>query len=537
MNKLLLIILFWVWFTVGFSQEHARVFFTDKPNVAASLANPVSILTQKAINRKNKFGIPIDETDVPVNESHISTLKQQQGITVLAKSKWFNMVHVVGNKRDIDALLALSFVSRIEFADRSLNSPPNQTSPLTRTQKLQASQITFNYGSSLNQVQMMNVDQLHQQDLTAEGITIGVMDSGFPGVNTIAAFQRLRDNSDLVGGFDFVSRNPNVFAFTANDHGTQVLSAMVAFVDGQLVGTAPDASYYLFRTEDAFSETPVEESYWVEAAERADSLGVDILNTSLGYSRFDDARYNYSPSDMNGQTAFITLGADKAFEKGMIVVNSAGNSGNDVNWQIVTAPADGFQVLAVGAVNATGTVATSSSRGPTADGRIKPDVVAQGVSTVLVNQTNQVINNSGTSFSAPLVTGAIASLWQANPTKTPAEIISIVKNSSSQAGSPDNSLGFGIPDFQQALQTLSLTDKFMDEARIFPNPADDFLQIQLPVSLSFEFALYDMLGRLQKVESATSSTHTVNLSQLSPGMYLAQLKTDGFQKTFKILLR
>lgn len=537
MKSILLHLFFWGMMTAVQSQEHARVFFTDKPNVAQSLSNPISILTQKAIDRKNKFGIVIDETDVPVNENYITTLKQQSGISVLAKSKWFNLAHVVGAKADVDALLALPFVSRIEFADRSLNSPPNQTSPLSKTQKFQAAQVTFNYGGSLNQVQMMNVDQLHLQDFTGEGITVGVMDSGFPGVNTMAAFQRLRDNGDLLGGFDFVNRTPDVFAFNGNDHGTQVLSAMAAFVDGQLIGAAPDASYFLFLTEDVFSETPVEETYWVEAAERADSLGVDILNTSLGYSRFDDSRYNYTPSDMNGQTAFITLGADKAFEKGMIVVNSAGNSGNDATWQIVTAPADGFQVLALGAVNATGTVAATSSRGPTADGRIKPDVAAQGVSTVVVNQSNQVVSNSGTSFSSPLVTGAIAALWQANPIKTPAEIISFVKNSGSQAGAPDNTLGYGIPDFQQALQTLSLQDKFMDEVRIFPNPADDFLQIQLPTNLTFEFSMYDVLGRLLSITSVNNSTHTFDVSKLRPGMYLGKLQTSSFQKTFKILVR
>lgn len=537
MNRFLLLLFFSGIATVVFSQEHARLFFTDKPNVAQSLANPLSILTQKAIDRKNKFGIVIDESDVPVNENYISTLKQQAGISVLAKSKWFNLAHVFGAKTDIDALLNLPFVSRIEFADRSLNPPPRQTSSFSKLQKFQATQVVFNYGSSLNQVQMMHVDQLHQQDFTGEGITVGLMDSGFSGVNTIAAFQRLRDDGDLLGGFDFVSRNPDVFAFTGNDHGTQVLSAMAAFLDGQMVGTAPDASYYLLRTEDVSSETPVEETYWVEAAERADSLGIDILNTSLGYNRFDDSRYNYTPADMNGQTAFITLGADRAFEKGMIVVNSAGNSGNDATWQIVTAPADGFHVLAVGAVNSTGVIAGFSSRGPTADNRIKPDVVAQGVSTFLVNLSNQVITSNGTSFSSPLVAGAIASLWQANPNKTPMEIVALVKNASSQSTAPDNTMGYGIPNFQQALQTLSLTDKFVSEIRVFPNPADDFLHVELPQNIEFEFLMYDILGRLLSSERGTTIRQTFDISRLSPGMYLGKLQMPTFQKTFKILVR
>lgn len=523
-------------FFLGAAQEHARVFFTDKPNVASALANPNSILTQKAIDRKNKFGIPIEETDVPVNESYIATLKQQQGITFLAKSKWFNMAHVLGEKSAIDALLALPFVSRIEFADRSLNTPPMQT-PFSEIEKLQAALVNFNYGNSLNQVQMIQVDALHLQDFTGAGMTIGVMDSGFAGVNTLSAFQRLRDNGGLAGGFDFVDRNPNVFAFTGNDHGTQVLSAMSAFIDGQIVGTAPDATYYLFRTENVFSETPVEESYWVEAAERADSLGVDLLNTSLGYNRFDDSRYNYSPTEMDGQTAFITLGADMAFQKGMVVVNSAGNSGNDATWQIITAPADGFNVLAVGAVNTSGTVAGFSSRGPTADNRTKPDVVAQGVSTVLVNAAGQVINSNGTSFSSPLITGAIASLWQSQPNATPTQIINAVRQSASLYPTPNNDLGFGIPDFSVAMQTLSIQDFSASKILIYPNPVEDWLHIEWADSGSFQLSLYDVLGRLQLQIQGLNNRFDANLNRLSSGMYIGTLQANSFKKTFKIWVK
>jgi hypothetical protein len=426
-------------------------------------------------------------------------------------------------------------VSRIEYADKQLNTPPPTAAKYAQAKRKEAVQVNFNYGTSLNQVQMMGVDALHQGNFTGEGITIGVMDSGFNNVQTISAFQRLRVAGKLLGGFDFVDRTADVFAFTGDDHGTQVLSAMTGFLDGQMVGTAPDASYYLFRTEDVFSESPVEESYCVAAAERADSLGVDLLNTSLGYSIFDDSRYNYTPADMDGQTAFITKGANIAFEKGMLVVNSAGNSGNNSNWQIVTAPADGFFVLAVGAVNSSGTLATFSSRGPTADGRIKPEVVAQGVNTVLVNETNNVVTSNGTSFSAPLITGAIASLWQANPNISPAQMLDLVKQSGSNATNPNNSIGYGIPDFSSALQTLSLDELSTSQIKIFPNPVENLLNIQMNLPVANNLQIFDMLGRRVLSQSFNNPFFSVDVSHLPNGLYLAKIEGFGLEKTYKIV--
>lgn len=530
-----LLFLFLLMFTGLYAQEHARVYFTDKPNVSQALANPSTILTPKAVNRKIKFSIPITETDVPVNEAYINQLKAQPGISVKVKSKWFNMAHVIGFKTDVDALLALPFVSHIEYADRQLNTPPPAFEKYAKAQRIKEVQVNFNYGTALNQVQMMGVDALHQQDFTGEGITIGVMDSGFNNVQTISAFQRLRVAGKIQSGFDFVDRTADVFAFTGDDHGTQVLSAMGGFLDGQMVGTAPDASYYLFRTEDIFSETPVEESYWVAAAERADSLGVDLLNTSLGYSVFDESRYNYTPADMDGQTAFITKGANIAFEKGMLVVNSAGNSGNISNWQIVTAPADGLFVLAIGAVNSSGGLASFSSRGPTADGRIKPEVVAQGVSAVLVNETNSVVTSNGTSFSAPLLSGAIGSLWQANPQITPAQMLDLVKQSGSNAANPNNNIGYGIPDFLSALQTLSLAEFNNSQIKLFPNPFDDLLNIQLGFSGTNNLQIFDMLGRLMLSQNFNNPSLSVDVSHLPNGLYLAKIGLSGMEKTYKIV--
>ena len=302
MKNILLLLTLCIGHFSAYSQiQDAWVYLTDKANVQNSIANPITILTQKAIDRKSAYGVAIDERDVPVNESYISLLKQQTGITVMSKSKWFNAVHVRGTETDINALSNLGFVSSIDFADKSLNS-----GRLTETKnkfEIEETQVDYVYGTTYNQITMINVDDLHLQDFTGEGITIAVLDASFTNVNTMDAFQRIRDNGDLLGGYDFVDKTTDVYAydpFPGISHGTRVLSTMAGYIIDTIddlnnyIGTAPDASYYLFRTEDDNSENPVEMSYWVEAAERADSLGVDIINSSLAYKDFDNNNYDYT---------------------------------------------------------------------------------------------------------------------------------------------------------------------------------------------------------------------------------------------------
>jgi hypothetical protein len=301
----------------SFAQQDAWVYFTDKENVANAIANPLTILTQKAIDRKSDHNVAIDERDVPVNENYITQVKNTSGIMVMAKSKWFNAVHVRGSEADINDLLNLGFVASIEFADDNLNRMPTQSNSSNNKFNVEDALVNFEYGNTQNQVEMISADVLHQMDYTGNGVTVAVLDAGFPNVNTMGAFQRLRNAGKLLNGYDFVNRTADIYAYAGSTHGTKVLSAMAGFIQDAFVGTAPDASYYLFRTEDAGSENPVEESYWVEAAERADSLGVDIINTSLGYKSYDNPNYSYTASDLDGNTAFITKGANIAFEKGL----------------------------------------------------------------------------------------------------------------------------------------------------------------------------------------------------------------------------
>lgn len=524
-------------FTINtYAQEDAWVYFTDKPNVDVALANPISILSQKAIDRKQKYSVIIDERDVPVNEAYISDLKIQLGITVLAKSKWFNAVHVRGAEANINALVALEYVHSIDFANRSLSSLSRTTRIQDKT-AIEDQKVSFNYGNTQNQVDMINVDNLHVDDFTGEGITIAVMDSGFPNVDTMGAFQRLRANGDLLDGYDFVNRNSNVYAFTASSHGTRVLSTMAGFIQDEFVGTAPDASYYLFLTEESGSENPVEESYWVEAAERADSLGVDMINTSLGYRVFENSNYNYTPSDMNGQVAFISKGASVAVEKGILVVVSAGNAGATA-WQTVGAPADSPDVLSIGGVDVNGDYVSFSSQGGAAQvGYQKPDVVARAGSAFVINENNTITQNNGTSFSGPIACGGIASLWQAIPDASPREVMEYVRQSASQFTTPDDLLGYGIPDLDVARNiALSLNETLIEDFSFYPNPVKDELNFRIPSIFSqVEVSIYNQLGQVVLNKRTNENSKTINVSLLTTGIYLIKFSAKNASKIFKFI--
>jgi hypothetical protein len=302
---------------------------------------------------------------------------------------------------------------------------------------------------------MLNGIALHDLGYDGMGMTIAVLDAGFTNTNTIPAFSYLWNNNRILGYKDFVSpQAPNLFS--SHTHGTSVLSTMGAYLPGDMVGTAPQASYWLLRSEDGATEYLVEELNWVSAAEFADSVGADIINSSLGYTTFDNPAQDHTYQDMNGNTTPVTIGADKAVSKGMIVVNSAGNSGGS-SWQYIGAPADGDSVFSIGAVNSIGAYVSFSSTGPTSDGRTKPDVVAQGSGTTIINAgTGNVSTGSGTSFSSPVTAGMVSCLWQAHPNRRNTEILEAIRQSGSLAGNPDQQLGWGIPNYLTAHNLLSL---------------------------------------------------------------------------------
>ena len=531
MNKILVLCIVCFQY-IGYAQQDAWVYFNQKENVQASIDNPILILSQQAIDRKNTHGILIDERDVPVNESYITLLKAAEtGVTVFAKSKWLNAVYVRGTEEAINALVDdFDFVDAVEFADASLNL--SRVGASEDKFLIENNELVFNYGSTQNQVEMINADALHLQDFTGEGIVVAVLDSGFPNVDTMGGFQRLRDNGDLLGGYDFVRRDANVHAFTGNDHGTKVLSDMAGFVQDQFVGTAPDASYYMFLTEDVDSETPVEEAYWVEAAERSDSLGVHIINTSLGYKNYQNPNYSHSDEALNGSTTFITRGANIANEKGMLVVTSAGNSGASG----VGAPADATGVLSIAAVDLDGDYAGFSSQGSVVQATQKPDVAARGVAAFVINADNDIVTNNGTSFSSPIMAGGIASLWQALPDATNEDIKNYVRMSASQYTTPDFFTGYGIPNLQLALDIgLSLQEEQRSKVRIYPNPTAAILNIDRSVLQdNITLRIYDVFGKSVLEQNIISSTQ-IDVSKLSAGLYMLSFQSRTAIQTIKLI--
>lgn len=542
MKKVLLLLVFCCFHYNLIAQiEDAWIYFADKENVAASIANPLSILTQKAIDRKNAHGVVIDDRDVPVNETYITQLKNATGISVLAKSKWFNAVHVRGSQTEIESLTSFTFVSVIDFANKNLNAKNTKTKTKLNHTKLSKEEnnfTVFNYGDATNQIEMFNGDKLHLADYTGDGMTIAVLDSGFPNVDNMTSFQRLRNAGNILGTYDFVNRDIDVYTGTTSSHGTWVLSDMAGYIENNFVGTAPDASYYLFITEDAPNENPVEESYWVEAVERADSLGVDLVNTSLGYTTYDNPNYSYTQADMDGNTAFISKGANIAFEKGLLLVTSAGNSGN-TSWGIVSAPADASGVFSVGAVDLNGNYASFSSRGNATQPNQKPDVVAQGQASYVIG-TNDVIGTlNGTSFSSPILAGGITCLWQALPNKTNAEIMQLVRESATQFTSPDYFLGYGIPNLEWALNTTlafntDLADNF--DVQIYPNPVRDNLFIKLPdLSESTTLKIYNILGEEINTYNISESINEINTVSLAQGLYIVKLTSKTYSKSVKLI--
>ena len=531
---------------VGFSQEDAWVYFKDKPDSAAFFSNPLSELSQRALDRRAAQGIALDMKDAPIYQSYINDITNATGITVKAKSKWLNCLHIRGSVADINALKLLSSVLKVDFADKTLNSSTDKTKAKLKfksVNKVLETAVTFNYGTSANQIQMLNGHLLHQLDYTGSGKIIAVMDSGFPGVDNAQPFQRLRDNNQILGGYDYVNKSSNYFS--GNYHGTSVLSTMGGYVDGQLVGTAPDAKYYLFITEDAISafpynENPVEESNWVEAAEEADRVGVDIISTSLGYFGYDNANYSHTYSDMTGNLAFASQGANIAFYKGIIVVASAGNEGQQTEPH-VGIPAEAKNVIAVGAVQSDETYALFSSIGPSYDSRVKPDVMAQGQTVVVSDILGNIGTANGTSFSCPITSGMVACLWQALPSKTAQQIKQLIIQSSDNFAEPAlksrPQYGYGIPDFNLALANgLSVTDFSKTDFVVYPNPTYDSISVTLPNDSDIKkIAIYTILGQKVLEKNISNQLPTISLKSLDSGIYFYKIESNNFSKSGKII--
>jgi len=539
MKKTLFIAVLFVVQSIVAQTQDAWVFFDDKENVQASIDNPLTILTQEAIDRKSMHNVPIDARDVPVNEAYIIQVKNATGISVFAKSKWMNCVYVQGTQTNIENLLNLSFVSSVEWADKDLNTfptPDDYTSEDKFAIENVNNRIVYNYGAAANQIEMIKGDFLHQENFTGEGMIVAVLDSGFPDVNTNPAFSHIVNEGRLLGTFDFFSRTTNVTG--TGTHGIRTFSDIGGFIENQFVGTAPNAAFYLFRTEYGPDENPREEAWWVAALERSDSLGVDVINTSLGYQDYDNPNYDHSYEDLDGHTTFAARGANIAFAKGMLLITSAGNDGN--GFGTVATPADAPGLLSIGAVNSDGEYASFSSRGPTVDGRVKPDVMAQGQDAAVIDSSGNVTFSSGTSFSSPILTGSITCLWQSRPEVKNGQIMQIVRQSASLFNNPTNQMGYGIPNFEEAynaLQVLDVENQFLKQNfAIYPNPVTDVFSISFPVSSERgQLKVFNLLGNLVLKQTVFSENNQVNIASLPSGIYIATLEANNVSNSFKIV--
>ena len=435
----------------GEKQHVMRLYLRDKVGCGYSIATPHRYLSQKALERRRRQHLKVDSTDLPLSAAYLNQLNVR-GIRIIGKSRWNNTVLIAS----ADTTL-LRLASQLPFVKQSLHV---WTSPDSLHEVVKGHyRDHFNRWDSLRgdplgmarpQIEMIGGNRLHDIDLRGQGMTIAVLDGGFQNVNLLPCFK----NTTIVGTRDFVTvyepttpeKGP---VYQGIDHGTKVLSAMAAQSPEVMMGTAPEARYWLLRCEDPNSETPIEEDYWAMAAEFADSVGCDIINSSLGYCEYDTPYRNYRLRDLDGHSSFISHTASMLARKGIVLCNSAGNSGMG-SWKKITVPADAYDILTVGAVDKNLHNASFASVGPTHDQRVKPDVVALGSGTALISGRGTLIFDMGTSFSTPVVCGLVACLWQGLPDKTALEIIELVRQTASQADEPDNIFGFGIPDFWQA---------------------------------------------------------------------------------------
>ena len=419
-----------------------RISLKDKAATDYSLQKPEMYLSKKSIERRQRQGLEIDSTDLPVCKKYVDAIRKK-GVHVLVTGKWDNFVTVSCNDSMLIAEIAgLPFVRSTERVWRGVAKRASERDSLInkplRTDSL--------YGPAITQIKMSHADRLHEAGFKGQGMTIAVIDAGFHNVDKIEAMK----NINILGTRDFV--NPEADIYAESSHGMSVLSCMAMNQPNVMIGTAPEASYWLLRSEDEYSENLVEQDYWAAAIEFADSVGVDLVNTSLGYYSFDDPTKNYRYRDLNGHYALMSREAAKAADKGIVVVCSAGNSGSG-SWKKITPPGDAENVITVGAVNKYGGQAPFSSVGNTADGRVKPDVVAVGLGSDVMGTDGNLRHANGTSFSSPIMCGMVACLWQACPELTAKEIIELVRRSGDRAVFPDNIYGYGIPDLWKAYQS------------------------------------------------------------------------------------
>ncbi|TXK47660.1 S8 family serine peptidase [Pontibacter qinzhouensis] len=522
------------------------IYFTDKADSPFSIDRPEAFLSEKALKRRSNQQLPVTARDLPVNPAYIAAV-QQLDVPVWYSTKWFNGVVVACTDEQLTKIQALPFVKNSQSLNREkagqATKKSGELSAFKVTGSPEAEQEQDEnekelYGLGFHQADMIGAVNLHKDGNKGENMTIAVLDAGFPGVNTAAAFEHLYTNNQITATFDFVAKQANVYH--ASSHGTFVLSTIAAYLPNRFVGTAYKANFLLLRTEDAASEHNIEEINWLLAAEFADSAGADIINSSLGYTTFHAPSVSYTYQDMDGNTTLVARAADFAAATGMLVVVSAGNDG-DKQWRYIASPADADSVLTVGAVDSLGVQAPFSSVGPTSDGRIKPDVVGLGWNAYFLNTAGNIVRGNGTSFSGPIVAGMAACLWQANSSLTNMALMQLLRQSGSNASTPDNNIGYGLPSYSRT--TNAPLGKNTDKQVLVSNPVG-----QHDIILSFgnawyqqevQVQVYDVTGKLLYKQQvfADQQKQVLGLQpqQLKQGLYICRLSSPKNRSTVRFL--
>ncbi len=512
--------------------------FKDKNNSTFSLQNPSAFVSQKSIERRKKNNISFTEQDLPVNNSYLKELTSL-GIKILFPLKWINSALIQTSPDQIKTILKNKNVKGLFFpfaldslpvkSGNKFNQPTNPN--------INRSLADISYGNSLTQNTQLGTDKMHASGITGKNTLITLLDEGFLNADIVTYLQNIRDQKRIIAT---LCTSPNrTSVYNEGSHGTNVISTVAAYVPDKLIGTAFNATFALAQTEEGLTEFPVEEVNWLRGAEWADSLGTDIISSSLGYSTFDNSFYNHSYSQLDGKTVLSTLAANWASEKGIICVISAGNEGAKT-WKYISSPADALDILAVGAVDSKGAKASFSSFGPSFDQRIKPDVSAMGQATLLGSISSSIVSGNGTSFSAPLIAGLTAGIIEKFPNKTAKQIMNGIRKSGTLSLNPDNSLGYGIPNYERALLILDpilVVEPTVSEGiNIYPNPISIGQKLNLkrenkePLIVS----LFNSNGQEVLEFDWNTDFKEIYLGPMQTGKYYFRFTSDLFQKVIPV---
>lgn len=493
-------------------QYRYRVYFTDKPDTRAY--EPEAVLSKKTIEKRRKYKLMIDERDFPVCDSYLNTLSAD-GYNIICKSKWMNTAVVGSDIEVISKLRRYEFVQDVKLVW--------YTGPVTKAEEADEDSETPNLSNSFSvsekfqQLRMHNLDKLHESGYNGKGLTIAILDAGFCNADKIDMI-----NSNVIGVKDMVVPALPDF-YRSDSHGTNVLSILSYKNDGEFSGSAPGAEYILIRTEDVKTEFPIEEDYWVAGAEYADSIGADIITSSLGYFQFDDSSMNYKHADLDGNTAFISKGAGVAAEKGILVVNSAGNEGHK-HWRRINFPADCPNIITVGSVNADSTYSFFSGKGYMRDGIVKPDITSLGNGTWLCDSGGELIQSLGTSYSTPIITGLAASIWEAFPYLSSSELKQMLIEHSSRYETPDSLMGYGIPNGYKLIATLTGEAQISESLNIveYSYKGENIWSVKIRENIAMNFPVFvvSTSGQVLIREQMFCGDNELSLDSLSPGFYV-----------------